>query len=277
MSRHGVREVKRQLRESGAVGVVAVLLVTVTSALAGALWTVRAWVHEELLTRDRASTVVAIVRGPTEADLLRTQLPTSFPGVTVVALSPHKVQEQLAGWFPELSSMLLTLEDRSFPALLQVEVNPRDEESVVSWLRRRPEVTIVESSRAWQARLRSAMSRVLLGGFLLTTAMLLGCCVVVLLVVRLLVVAHADEIAIMRLIGAHDGDIRRPYLVSGSILGLFGGLGGLALLLAAGFAVRGALPTLSIEAVTIATLPVAGALAGLIGAAFGLASLPKEP
>lgn len=277
MSRHGVHEVKRQLRESGGVGVVAVLLVTVTSTLGGALWTVRGWVQDELLTRDRAATVVAIVRGPTEADALRKQLPTAFPGVSAVGLSPRKVQERLTDWFPELSTVLLTLEERNFPALVQVEVTPRNEEPVVSWLRRQPEVTMVESSRAWQARLRSALSRLLLGGFLLTTAMLLGCCVVVLLVVRLLVLAHADEIAIMRLIGAHDGDIRRPYLVSGSLLGLLGGVVGAALLLAAGHAVRGALPTLSVDAVTVAALPVAGALSGLVGAALGLASLPAEP
>jgi len=277
VSRHGVREVGRQLRESGGVGVVAVLLVTVTSLMGGALWTVRGWVRTELLTSDHATTVVAIVRGAAQVDALRSQLSAAFPRVSAVALPPRKVQEQLAAWFPELSTVLLNLEERSFPALLQVQVEPGTEEPVLSWLSHRPEVTMVESSRAWQARLRSAMSRLLLGGFLLTSAMLLGCCVVVLLVVRLLVLAHADEIAIMRLIGAHDGDIRRPYLISGLLLGLLGGAVGAACLLAVSYAVRSALPTLSVDATTPAMLPPAGALAGLVGSALGLASLPKEP
>ncbi len=277
MSRHGAREVRRQLRESGAVGVVAVLLVTVTSVLGGTLWTVRGWVQTELLTSDRATTLVAIVRGTAQADALRAQLPAAFPGAAATALSPSQVQQRLAVWFPELSSVLLNLEDRSFPALLQVNVAPTAEEAVASWLRRRPEVTMVESSRTWQARLRSALSRLLMGGFVLTSAMLLGCCVVVLLVVRLLVLAHADEIAIMRLIGAHDGDIRRPYLVSGLLLGVLGGTAGAACLVAISYAARSALPTLSVTAATMAALPASGALAGVVGATFGLASLPKEP
>ena len=277
VSRHGAREVKRQLVESGGVGVVAVVLVMVASAWGGALVTARTWVRSELLSRDRASTLVAIARGPAEATALREQVVAAFPGLAATALPPRKVQEELANWFPELSTVLLTLEERSFPALLQVEVAPRQEEAVSAWLRGRSEVSMVESSRTWQARLEHAVSRLLVAGVALTAAMLAGCCVVVLLVIRLLVLAHADEIAIMRLIGAHDGDIRRPYLISGAILGLLGGAFGTALLAGAGFAMHRALPTVAVGASTLGALPLAGALAGTLGAVLGLASLPSEP
>ena len=277
MSRHGLREVRRQLAESGGAGVVAVVLVTVASAWGGALWTARDWVQRELLSRGRSSTLVAVARAPADAAKLREQIAAAFPGLSAVALAPRKVQEELSGWFPELSTVLLTLEEKSFPALLQVEVAPRQEEAVGGWLRARPEVTMVESSRAWQARLEQAVARLLAVGFAVTAAMLVGCCVVVLLVIRLLVLAHADEIAIMRLIGAHDGDIRRPYLISGAALGLLGGALGSGLTAAAALLAHRALPTVAVAPWTYGALPVAGAVAGTLGAALGLASLPSEP
>ncbi|OYV88433.1 MAG: hypothetical protein B7Z68_13300, partial [Acidobacteria bacterium 21-70-11] len=165
----------------------------------------------------------------------------------------------------------------NFPPILQADVAPAEESAVAAWLRARPEATLVESSRAWQARLESAVSRVLVAGFVLAASLLAGCAVVVLLVVRLLVLAHADEIAIMRLIGAHEGDIRRPYLISGSLLGAAGGAMGAVALEGLQVALHGTLPGLTVANWLLAALPVAGAATAAAGAAIGLASLPKEP
>jgi cell division protein FtsX len=277
MNRHSWREVKRQLRESGPAGLVAVVLVLVGSAWGGILWTVQGWVHAELLAGGRQTTVVAVTRSESEAATLREAFRSRFPFIASVSLTPRKVQEELAGWFPELSTVLLTLDERSFPPILQADVAPGQEEAVASFLRSRPEVTLVESSRGWQARLEQAVSRFFFAGFALALTLLVGCGAVVLLVVRLLVLNHADEIAIMRLIGAHEGDIRRPYLVCGSILGAVGGLLGAALLVGLQLALRTALPALAVEHWLLAALPPAGGLTAAAGAAFGLASLPREP
>ncbi|HQT93056.1 MAG: hypothetical protein B7Z61_05375 [Acidobacteria bacterium 37-71-11] len=277
MNRHAWREVKRQLRESGAAGVVAVVLVMVAGAWGGVFWSLHGWVDRELLARGRATTVVAVARGPAEAASLRQALSARYPDVPVVALSPRNVQEELARWFPELATVLLTLDERNFPPILQADVAPAEESAVAAWLRARPEATLVESSRAWQARLESAVSRVLVAGFVLAASLLAGCAVVVLLVVRLLVLAHADEIAIMRLIGAHEGDIRRPYLISGSLLGAAGGAMGAVALEGLQVALHGTLPGLTVANWLLAALPVAGAATAAAGAAIGLASLPKEP
>jgi len=277
VNRHSWREVKRQLRESGPAGLVAVVLVMVASAWGGVLWSVREWVRVELLARDRQTMVVAVARGEAEAATLGEALRARFPSLATVSLTPRKVQEQLATWFPELSTVLLTLDERSFPPIVQVEVTPDQEEAVASFLRSRSEVTLAESSRGWQARLEQAVSRLFFAGFVLALTLLVGCWAVVLLVVRLLVLNHADEIAIMRLIGAHEGDIRRPYLISGSLLGAAGGVLGAALLLSLQFALRTALPALAIQSWVIAALPPAGGLTAAAGAALGLAALPREP
>ena len=277
MTRHSWREVKRQLRESGPAGVVAVVLVTVASAWGGTLWTVRKWVSSELLSRNRDTAVVAIARGPTETDSLKAALAGHFPALPATSLSPRQVQEELARWFPELSTVLLTLDERSFPPMVQVQVPPVQEDAVTRFLQGRPEVTLVESSSGWQARLEQAVSRLFFAGSVLALTLLVGCCAVVLLVIRLLVLNHADEIAIMRLIGAHEGDIRRPYLVCGSLLGLAGGILGAGLLLGLQTTLRTALPSLAVDTWLLALLPPAGALTAAAGAALGLASLPAEP
>ncbi len=277
MNRHAWREVKRQLRESGAAGFVAVVLVAVASAWGGVLWTARGWVMRELLTTGRPATVVAVARGPVEAVALKDALRARTPAVQVAALPPRKVQEELAGWFPELATVLLTLDEKSFPPILEMEVGAADEAALVTWLQGRPEATLVESSSAWQARLQRTVSQALVAGFALAVALLVGCGVVVLLVVRLLVLAHADEIAIMRLIGAHEGDIRRPYLWCGSLLGVLGGVLGAAALAGLWLLFRSVVPSLTVPGAAYGALPVGGALAGAIGASIGLAALPSEP
>jgi cell division transport system permease protein len=277
MNWHAWREVKRQLRESGAAGVVAVVLVMVAGTWGGVFWSVHGWVDRELLARSHTTTVVAVARDPNAAATLHQAMATRFPNVRVVARAPRNVQEELARWFPELATMLLTLDAKNFPPLLQADVPPADESAVTMWLRAQPEATLVESSRAWQARLESAASRILVAGFALAVTLLVGCGVVVLLVVRLLVLAHADEIAIMRLIGAHEGDIRLPYLISGSLLGAAGGLLGAGALEGLRVALHGTLPGLTVAIWLLAALPVAGAVTAVVGAAIGLASLPKEP
>lgn len=277
MNRHGWREVRRQVGESGPAGLVAILLIMVATAWAGVLWVIRDWVFAQLLARDRASAVVAILKPESAPASLVQAVTARFPNARVSALGPKGVQDELARWFPELANTLLGLDPGAFPPLVQVMIQPDGEGSAVAWLRARPEVALVESSRAWQSRLEQTTARVLAFGFGLAFSMLIGCGAVVLLVVRLLVIEHADEIAIMRLIGAHDGDIRMPYLLCGGMLGFLGGLLGGALLLVGGLAVRSLLPTVAVSNFLVGTLPIGGALAGVLGALIGLASLPSEP
>ena len=323
MNRHAWREIRRQLKESGAAGVVAVVLVAVASAWGGVLWTVHDWIHREFLATNRPATVVAIARGDAEVTTLRDAIQARVPGARIAALTPRKVQEELAGWFPELATVLLTLDERSFPPILEIEVSAAQEVSLVPWLQERPEATLVESSRAWQDRLQRTVSQVLIAGSALAVALLVGCGVVVLLVVqallggtipvnakallhlirphrhlkdlrapvdvfakpgglggtgpRILLAAHADEIAIMRLIGAHEGDIRRPYLLCGSLLGATGGVAGTMILLGLWILFRTVLPSLTVSPWALGALPAGGALAGAVGASIGLAALPSEP
>lgn len=275
--RHSVREVRRQLRESGGTGVVAVLLVAVATTWGGALWFVRGWVTDTLLAHGRPASVVAATRSGNAAEAVRHALIVAYPEATASVSQPGATKEELARWFPELSGVLLGLDDASFPALVHVEVAVANAAAVTGWLRSRSEVTLVENSRDWQGRLEKALSGVLLVGFSLTLALLLGCGVVVLLVVRLLVLEHSDEIAIMRLIGARERDIRLPYFACGSLLGLGGGVLGVAALVSIALFLSSKGVASGLATPVLGVVPFLGAAVGALGAALGLASLPEEP
>lgn len=277
MNLHGWREVKRQVRESGAAGVAAILMVAVATAWAGLLWTLHGWAHRELLGHGQTSTVVAVLRDPAAATTLTSALQARPDGSRFTLSRPRQVQAELAQWFPELATVLLALDEPSFPSLLKVEVTAADSAGLASWLASRPEVAVVKSSTQWQERLERTLRRIVTLGFVLAAALLGGCLVVVLLVVRLLVLDHADEIAIMRLIGAQERDIRLPYAVLGLALGATGSLLGVLVLLVLDLALKASFPALALGTELLIVLPLGGATAGAGGAALGLLAIPKEP
>jgi cell division transport system permease protein len=277
VNRHLWREVRRQLAESGPTGFVALLLVAVAATWGGVLWAARTWVTDDLLARDRPVSVIAAVPEPAAADELVAALQHEFPRVQASLSTPRATREQLARWFPELSSVLMGLEDSAFPTLVEISIDGTRAQAVADWLRRRPEVRLVENSRDWQGRLEQMLSGALLVGFALAAVLLLGCSAVVLLVVRLLVLEHSDEIAIMRLIGARERDIRLPYLACGSVLGIAGGMFAVLALLGLQNALAGqTIHLVTPPAVFIVIVALGGAVGG-VGAALGLAALPEEP
>lgn len=277
MNRHAWREVKRQARESGAPGGVAILMVAVATAWGGLLWSVHSWVEGDLLSHRQSSTVVAVLREPAATDQLTAALTARPERPRWVVAQPAQVQADLASWFPELATVLLSLDQPSFPTLVKVDVDAGSAGTISSWLASRPEVTVVQSSTEWQQRLEKALGRAITVGAVLASVLLGGCFLVVLLVVRLLVLDHADEIAIMRLIGAREGDIRLPYVVLGAVLGCTGGLfGGLALAVLE-LAMQSTLPALAPGTAVLVALPLIGAAAGSGGAALGLHAIPREP
>jgi hypothetical protein len=197
VNRHALREVTRQLQESGGRGVIAVALVAVAAAWAGALLIARAHVERQLLQRDQAAVVVASLEPGAAVIGVVEALRTSFPAARLRLREPAATRAELANWFPELTGFLERLEEANFPTLLEIEVEPVQATVVVSFLRGRPEVALAESSLAWQGDLERTLRRVTVAGLGIAFALLLACGAVVLLAVRLLVLEHADEITIV--------------------------------------------------------------------------------
>lgn len=100
-------------------------------------------------------------------------------------------------------------------------------EKLAAQLKKLPNVDKVQLDSAWVKRLAALMS--LMNLMLIFLAGTLGIVVVAVAfnTIRLQVMSHLDEIALMRLVGATDAFIRRPFYYTGALLGL--GAGCLAL------------------------------------------------
>jgi cell division transport system permease protein len=89
--------------------------------------------------------------------------------------------------------------------------------------------------------------------------------------IRMAVLSRAQEIAIMRLVGATDGYIRRPFLIEGLVKGVMGGTLALLLTYAASFIINKYLVETIFFDARVTTLGlVFGALIGVGGSAFSV-------
>lgn len=130
---------------------------------------------------------------------------------------------------PELQSVFSDLAVNPLPASLEIRLQPgfRTTESIeaVSELAGSyPFVEDVAYGREWVEKLFSlrrvaAVTVAVLGAaFAVVAALIIGTAL------KIAVFARRDEIYIMRLVGARDGFIRRPFLIEGGLTGLMGGV-----------------------------------------------------
>jgi cell division transport system permease protein len=171
----------------------------------------------------------------------------------------------------EFREVFSDLEVNPLPASLEVRVKPghRTSESVERIARSLgafPFVEDVEFGREWVSKIVSL--RRIAGG---ATAVIGGAFaavagIIIATAIRISVFARREEISIMRLVGATNGFIRRPFLIEGLISGLSGGLLAIALTYAA-------FQVINVGLIRLSWLPPAWAIGGLVvGALFGLAS-----
>lgn len=128
--------------------------------------------------------------------------------------------------FKDLSS---DLEANPLPASLEVRLRPGDRnpasvELVARHLRAYPFMEDVRYGRDWLDRI--FMIRQIMGGAatVIGGAFALVAAIVIATAIRIAVFARREEIAIMRLVGATDGFVQRPFLLEGLISGVLGGL-----------------------------------------------------
>lgn len=270
MNRQCWQEVWRQLGESRAAGLVAVLLLATATAWSGALWEAHRWVGQTLLNPFADASIAATMVSQEALTALVSDIADDFPAVSALPLPAAKVREELLEWFPDVAQTLEDLPVDLFPPMVTLSVPREHEQAVVRWLRNRPGVALVEHSHRWEARVQESFRSVWLVFALVGGALLAGCTVVVILAVRLLVQLHREEIVIMRLIGAYEADIRLPYLMSGLILGLVGGAAGAGVLSLGWLGLKTLVEGVPFPTATLVTLPLASAGVGLTGAVLGL-------
>lgn len=145
--------------------------------------------------------------------------------------------------FPGLADVAGDASDHPLPASLEVQLRPEAAAGGVfdAWVadvRSRPGVTDVRYDLEWLSRLQRLVRTLEAGGLAIVAILGLAAALTVASVVRLAASSRADEIEIMRLVGAPLSTIRAPFIVEGLLQGLIGAVLALALLAAGAWVVQ---------------------------------------
>jgi cell division transport system permease protein len=239
------------------------------------------WAHAgraSVYLKDRAS--------QDDVDVLRAAL-LRVPGVSNVRyLSSGDARTEFGEREIHARTELAALPVEAFPASLEVEVAqdlPNVElADMVAKMKQLSSVEDVETYQSWTDRL----ARLVRGGVAASAVLAVVVFVAVLAVVgstmRLALQRRRSEVEVLKLVGATDGFVKKPFVLEGSVQGALGAAGALALLVILFLVVRGRLDVelASLIGVEPVFLPwyVAVALVALgatLGAAAALASLRK--
>lgn len=129
----------------------------------------------------------------------------------------------------EFEDVFINLEVNPLPASLEVALYPgmqdqSEVEQVAQQLAAHSFVEDVSFGGDWVGRI-IALRRIAAGAtVVIGGAFAMVAAIVIAAAVRIAVFARREEIQIMRLVGATDGFIRRPFLIEGFISGVLGGL-----------------------------------------------------
>ena len=156
-------------------------------------------------------------------------LETSLQGMTQVTqvnfVSKDQALKDFLGRHPDEAEVINSLPTNPLPASLQINLrDPNDYLDVATYLKSQPTVDRVLNIKQTVDQMITVIGILRAGGT--ATLVVVGLIVLFIIVntIRLAVVARADEIEIMRLVGASDAFIRWPFIFEGALVGLLGAL-----------------------------------------------------
>lgn len=223
MIRHAIAEGIVVLRQRAAVSVVLALALGVPIALAGVGLTLHHWLRPVAGLSTEKSTVAVLLYPEIDSGERRRWVAdrsAEHPDWEFSEVSSTDLAERLQRWFPYLEGLLDSGEARLPP---MVEISTEEPESVTV-LEELPEVLAVGPRSSIQQTLGKVARRLALIVGIISGVLLAGACLLAAVWVHLELYRHADEITIMRLVGATEGTIRGPFMVAVAVPGMVAGL-----------------------------------------------------
>lgn len=179
---------------------------------------------------ERVEIVAYLMRGtPIEVVTVAIGDIQAFPGVqSVVYVTEEEALSRARAELVEFREVFDDLTDNPLPASIEVQLSPgyRDAktvEQVAEWLRSFRFAEDVRFGRDWVERIDRLQSIAAVVGLVIGGAFAFASVIIIGTTVRMAVLHRSREIAIMRLVGATNGFIRRPFLLDGVVKGVLGG------------------------------------------------------
>lgn len=233
----------------------------------------------------RASVYLKDSSGQEDIDALRTAL-ARVPGVIGVRYISSGDARTEFGKELAAHDDLAGLPIEAFPASIELDIAQdmpdADLADMVAKMRRLPAVDDVETYQSWTARLARLVRGGVTAAALLAVVVFAAVLAVVGSTMRLVLQRRKTEVEVLKLVGATDSFVKKPFLVEGSVQGALGAVGAIALLGVLFAVVRGRLDSELASLVGFEPMflpwPVAlgmVALGAALGAAAALVSLRK--
>jgi cell division transport system permease protein len=185
---------------------------------------------------ERVEVVAYVLPGtPIEAAAVALKDIEAFPEVQAATfVSEDDALARARAELVEFRDVLRELERNPLPSSIEVKLKPgfRDAahvSDVAERLRGFGFVDDVRFGRDWVEKLDRLRQLAAAVGIVVGAAFAVVAIIIIGTTIRMAVLQRGREIAIMRLVGATDGFIRRPFLLQGAIKGLLGGLAAVAL------------------------------------------------
>ena len=179
---------------------------------------------------ERVEIVAYLLAGtPAEATAQALKDIQAFPEVqTANYVSEDDALARARSELVELRDVMEELERNPLPASIEVKLKPgfRDADHVslvAERLRGFGFIDDVRFGRDWVEKLDRLRGLAAAVGIVVGAAFAVVAIIIIGTTIRMAVLQRSREIAIMRLVGATDGFIRRPFLLQGAIKGLLGG------------------------------------------------------
>src|SRR5205809_1707708 len=227
---------------------------------------------------ERVEIVAYLLPGtPIEPITLATKDIEAFPeGQSATYVSEDSALARARAELVEFRDVLQELERNPLPASIEVKLRPRFRDAdhvndVAERLRGFGFVDDVRFGRDWVEKLDRLRQIAAAVGLVVGAAFATVAIIIIGTTIRMAVLQRSREIAIMRLVGATDGFVRRPFLLQGALKGMLGGLVAIGLSFAAYLLInRYLLQSAFFNQEQAAAIVAFGALIGLFGSAMSV-------
>ena len=180
---------------------------------------------------ERVEIIAYLMRGtPVEVVTVAIGDIEAFPGVeSVTFVTEEDALARARAQLTEFQEVYDDLTDNPLPASIEVRLSPgyRDAETVgqvAEWLGSFRFAEDVRFGREWVERIDRLQRIAGVVGLVIGAAFAFASVIIIGTTVRMAVLHRSSEIAIMRLVGATNGFIRRPFLLDGIVKGVLGGI-----------------------------------------------------